>query len=57
MALAQLVAAVIDNLTLTDWGSHKNNVRYWQILLQKSATPSKCATIELIHVSGPSNRG
>ena len=21
-------------------------VRYWQILLQKSATPSKCATIE-----------
>jgi hypothetical protein len=28
MALAQLVAAVIDNLTLTNWGSHKNNVRF-----------------------------
>lgn len=28
MALAQLVAAVIDNLTLTNWGSHKNYVRF-----------------------------
>ena len=28
MALAQLVAAVIDNLILTNWGSHKNNVRF-----------------------------
>jgi hypothetical protein len=28
MALARLVAAVIDELTLTNWGSHKNNVRY-----------------------------
>ena len=28
MALARLVAAVIDNVALTNWGSHKNNVRY-----------------------------
>jgi hypothetical protein len=28
MVLAQLVAAMNGNLTLTNWGSHKNNVRF-----------------------------
>jgi hypothetical protein len=44
MALAQLVAAVIDNLTLTNWGSHKNKSAFRPLLGYERKCHGHCRT-------------
>src|SRR5450830_697854 len=52
MALAQLVAAVIDNLTLTNWGSHKNKSAFRPLFGYQRRTLAADALIASSYLAG-----